>query len=296
MKRIIVWVIVFQFAFYASLTNAEESPVVAKIADRKITASDLDHIISLLDENRQKILKDNPEMKKTFLQRWVKAMIISRIAKEEGFDKKPDIREFVDFITNDYIASEYLTRILKEDEITENDVRLYYDTHRDEFKTAEMVKARHILIKVDRCTTEEEKNKAREITREILKRIKAGESFEKLALEFSDDTRTKNKGGDLGYIRRGMMVPAFENALFELGPGEVSDIVETNFGFHIIKVDEKKGGEVESFDKVKEIAKRKATEMLRNTKAREFVEKALKDADVEFYFDSIPGVKSSTHK
>jgi parvulin-like peptidyl-prolyl isomerase len=75
---------------------------------------------------------------------------------------------------------------------------------------------------------------------EVLKRVRAGEDFAKLAKEFSSDAGNKDKGGDLGWFGKGAMVPAFEEAAFKLKPGEVSDLVETQFGLHIIKLDERK--------------------------------------------------------
>jgi parvulin-like peptidyl-prolyl isomerase len=82
------------------------------------------------------------------------------------------------------------------------------------------------------------KNKSK--AEEVLKRVRAGEDFSKLAKEFSTDPGSKEKGGDLGWFGAGQMVPAFEKAAFALKPGEISEIVETNFGYHIIKVDERK--------------------------------------------------------
>ena len=115
-----------------------------------------------------------------------------------------------------------------------------------------MVKARHILIRVAPESSQEDKKKAWRKQKDILKRIQGGEEFEKLANEFSDDQGTKSKGGDLGFFPRGRMVKTFEDAVFALKPGEVSNVVETQFGYHIIKVDDHKEPSIEPFESVKE--------------------------------------------
>lgn len=84
--------------------------------------------------------------------------------------------------------------------------------------------------------------KARATAEDVLKRARAGESFEKLAQEYSADTSNKNKGGDLGWFGHGRMVKAFEDAAFALQPGQISDVIQTEFGYHIIKVEERRNG------------------------------------------------------
>jgi len=120
----------------------------------------------------------------------------------------------------------------------------------DEYMKAhpeEQVHARHILISVKSADapTEEglDKTAARAKAEEVLKRVKAGENFEALAKEYSTDPGSKDNGGDLGWFGRGRMVPDFEKAAFALQPGQVSEIVESPFGFHIIKVEGRRNGD-----------------------------------------------------
>jgi parvulin-like peptidyl-prolyl isomerase len=111
----------------------------------------------------------------------------------------------------------------------------------------EQVHARHILISVksEDAPAEEglDKTAARAKAEEVMKRVKAGENFESLAKEYSTDPGSKENGGDLGWFGRGRMVPDFEKAAFALQPGQVSDIVESPFGFHIIKVEGRRNGD-----------------------------------------------------
>lgn len=263
-------------------TLAEDDVLLAKIGDKKIMMSDLKRMISYYDPEKQKILEQQPQFKATILKRIVQGMVLSKIAKDNGFDKRPDIKEQIELMTNDLLASQYLLKeVVGKINVTEDDINLYYKAHREEFRTPEMVRARHILIKVDKNVSDDDKRKAREKAEEILKKIRGGEDFAKLASEFSDDPGSKNKGGDLGFFPKGRMVPEFEKVAFSLKPNEVSDIVETPFGFHIIKVEEKKESVQEPLEKVKDKVKEKVFADFRKARVDEFVEKAMKDAGVE---------------
>lgn len=283
MKRFFVLVsIVLVLMLIAVLAQAEEDVLLAKIGDKKIMMSDLKRMISYYDAEKQKILEQQPQFKATILQRIVQGMVLSKIAKDNGFDKRPEIKEQIELMTNDLLASQYLLKeVVGKINVTDDDINLYYKAHQEEFRTPEMVRARHILIKVDKSASNDDKAKARSKAEDILKRIKAGEDFAKLASEFSEDPGSKNKGGDLGFFPKGRMVPDFEKVAFSLKPGEVSDIVETPFGFHIIKVEEKKESIQEPLEKVRDKVKEKVFADFRKAKVGEFVEKAMKDAGVE---------------
>jgi peptidyl-prolyl cis-trans isomerase C len=127
---------------------------------------------------------------------------------------------------------------------TEEAMRKFYDETVKGLKTEQEVKARHILVE------REEEAKA------ALDRVKKGEDFAKVAAELSKDPGSGKEGGDLGWFEKGRMVPEFGEAAFKLDKGGVSDIVKTQFGFHIIKVEDKRDKKPPEFDAVKEQLKR----------------------------------------
>ena len=174
----------------------------------------------------------------------------NKFMEENGIDEE--------FLKNHFrqtlIFDKYRNKIMSETEITENDLRDYYNTHIDEYKKEE-IKASHILITtlndMGEQLTEEETAKKESDAQDILARIKQGEDFEALAKEYSDDKASASNGGDLGYFAKGVMVPEFEEAAFKLEKGQVSDVVKSSFGYHIIKVDDKRE-EITSYEDEKE--------------------------------------------
>jgi peptidyl-prolyl cis-trans isomerase C len=130
--------------------------------------------------------------------------------------------------------------------IPEEETRAFYEAHKTNFDVPEQVQARHILVKVAQDANEADKQKARQRIAEIQDKIAAGEDFAELAKTYSDGPSAV-KGGDLGYFRRGKMVPSFDEAAFGLDAGEVSGLVETRFGYHLIKVTDRRAAGVIPF-------------------------------------------------
>jgi len=121
-----------------------------------------------------------------------------------------------------------------------------------ERRTAERVRVRHILIRLEKKISLREKTAALNRIKEIQQRVKAGENFSELAQKYSEDPGSKEQGGDLGFFVHGDMVPEFEKVAFSLPVGEVSDIVETDFGYHLIKCEEKKAKSKLTYNEMKE--------------------------------------------
>src|SRR5690606_41831 len=125
-------------------------------------------------------------------------------------------------------------------------------THQQEFGQPAERKASHILVSVLATAAEEEKRQAREKAEDILEQVQqAPEHFSALAEEFSDDPGSASRGGDLGFFERGVMVKAFEEAIFDMQPDEIRGLVETDFGYHIIKLTEIKEAATADLEEVR---------------------------------------------
>jgi peptidyl-prolyl cis-trans isomerase D len=132
--------------------------------------------------------------------------------------------------------------------ISPQDIETYYNSNIQQFQTPEQVRASHILLK----TEGKDEAAVRKQAEDILKQVKApGADFAALAKKYSEDDGSKENGGDLDYFPRGRMVPEFEQAAFSMQPGQISDLVKSQFGFHIIKVVDKKPAATRTLDEVR---------------------------------------------
>ena len=141
-------------------------------------------------------------------------------------------------------------------QITHDDLQTYYNQHRDQYRVPEQVKVSHILIKTplagaDGKVDEKGMAEAQKRAEDLLKQLKAGAKFEDLAKKNSEDPGSAKEGGSLGWIGRGRTVPEFEKAAFSLPKGQMSDLVKSSYGFHIIRVDDKQDAHMKTLDEVK---------------------------------------------
>jgi peptidyl-prolyl cis-trans isomerase C len=202
-------------------------------------------------------------------------------------------------MTDEAIAEAVLERELKVN-VTDADVKKFYDDNPSKFEQPEMVRASHILISTkDMSTgvesTDDQKKAKRKQIEDLLKRARAGEDFAKLAKEFSDDPGSKEKGGEYTFPR-GQMVPEFEAAAFSLKTNQVSDVVTTQFGYHIIKLNEKIPAKKVDYDKVSSDIKDYLKQQQTQKQLPDYISRLKKEAGTEILDEKLKSKETAAAK
>jgi parvulin-like peptidyl-prolyl isomerase len=228
--------------------------VIANVGKEKITEAILNEKLSTMPTEYKKFAKTTLG-RKQFIDAIIKEYIVKEVAKEEGYDKKSDYKNNVnafkkeqqkqyDDYKNNLLLETYIKDLYETIKPTDEDIQIYYEQNKSSYENPVEYTVKHILLS-DLQTAQS-----------AFKRIKNGESFEKVTKEVSKDTGSSNNGGLIGPFKKGELVPEFENIVLNLKNNELSDIVETPYGYHIIlKVSEQKLPSI-PFDKAKETIKR----------------------------------------
>lgn len=216
----------------------EKSKILATVGGREITQADLDDFLKSLDPKIASQFHSGSNNRK-LLEELINQELYYLDAKERGIDKDDQYKADVEKICQNFLKQYAIFKLLSSVTIEEAEVLDYYGQNKDQFKSPESIRASHILVESEN------------LAQQILKELDSGLSFEEAAQKYSD-CPSKMQGGDLGYFSKGRMVPEFETAAFNMGQGEISPPVRTQFGYHIIKLTDKKPAHPQSFDEVKE--------------------------------------------
>jgi peptidyl-prolyl cis-trans isomerase D len=171
-----------------------------------------------------------------------------------------------------------LSKIENGVQVTQDELQAYYNQHRDQYRVAEQAKVSHILIKTplagpDGKVDEKGVADAQKRAEDLLKQLKAGAKFEDLAKKYSEDPGSAKDGGSLGWIGKGRTVPEFEKAAFSLPKGQISDLVKSSYGFHIIRVDDRQDAHMKTLEEVKD----QIEPILKQQKAQDVAQKQADD-------------------
>ena len=200
----------------------------------------------------------------------LEALVVSPASFEEAVEVEEEtLKEYFGrnsegFLTPEKVKAAYILvapgTYRDQVKVYTGDIEEYYDSHIEEFSTPEDLHARHILLRVLPGADESVRVEKKKTMEGLLERVRAGEDFGELAKIYSEDTGSKQGGGDLGYVKRGTLVPEVERAAFALKPGEVSEIVSSSYGLHLIKVEDYRASRVAPLEDVKEKIRETLTE------------------------------------
>jgi peptidyl-prolyl cis-trans isomerase C len=253
---------------YAGVARAaDEDPVVARVNGVDIRQSDLAFAEEEIGGNMPTI---PPEQKRDYLINYlVDVIVLSQAAEKQKLGDRPDVKRRLAFDHN-RLLMESLLQDAGKSALSDEAERKVYDEAVKQVKNEEEVHARHILV-----PTEDE-------AKAILAQLKGGADFATLAKEKSKDPGAA-EGGDLGYFTKEQMVPEFSEVAFKLGKGQLSDPVKTQFGWHIIRVEDKRTRPTPTFEQVKPqienyVAHRAQAEMVENLRKSATVERLDKPA------------------
>jgi peptidyl-prolyl cis-trans isomerase C len=220
--------------------------VVAKVNGTEIHQSDL----AVAEEEAGQLPPMSPDAKKDYLVQFLADMIlVSKAAEAKKMGDTPEFKKKIAF-TREKLLMEQLLVATGKQALTDEAMHKVYDEAVKQMGQEQEVHARHILIRAaagdDKASKEaEDKIKA------VIVRLKSGEDFEKVAKEVTEDPSGKSNGGDLGYFSKEQMVPEFSDTAFRLDKGQISEPVKTQFGWHVIKVEDKRLKPMPKFEEVK---------------------------------------------
>jgi peptidyl-prolyl cis-trans isomerase C len=156
-----------------------------------------------------------------------------------------------DMRTNLILKQYFDKKVDRNQDVTDQEIQDYFDSHPENFASKPQVKASHILIRTKPDMSDQDKAMALQKAEEVLAKAKKGEDFAALAKQYSEDPGSADRGGDLGWFSQGQMVAPFDSAAFALEPGQLSNVVTTNYGYHVIKLEDKRMGEPQKLETVK---------------------------------------------
>lgn len=258
MKKLFVFLFPLLIASAISGCGGEKSKPLANVDGDVITVGDFEKRLAKLPPYYRTIAG---QKKKDFLEDLIAEQLLYEEALRRGLNRNGEVKDLLKEAKKKILVAKLIEIELRNKfTISDDEIKACYEAHKEEFATPLKLRASHILV-----DTEAE-------VKEILQKLNAGADFAELAAQYSKDP-SKEKGGDIGYFSRGQLIPEFENACFNLDVGKTSDIVKTQFGYHIIKLTERKEPRTRELSEVKgEIEKD-----LESQKEKEGFERLIKD-------------------
>ena len=243
--------------------------VIATIAGETITQADFDAYVENFPQE-QKAHLANPQAKQHFIDQMITMRLFAKLGEDEKLSESEEYKRIMAEAQREILAQIAVRETIKDATVTEEEMKSYYDSNKEQFTKGATVQAKHILVdSEEQCET-------------IKKEIESGaKSFEDAAKEYST-CPSNARGGDLGEFSKGQMVKEFEDVAFEAEVGSISSPVKTQFGYHLVKVENRSDASVIPFEEVKEKIENQLIQQKRNelyqAKIAELKAKYMKEA------------------
>ncbi|HPM76657.1 MAG TPA: peptidylprolyl isomerase [bacterium] len=273
-------------------TAKKSGEAVATVGSSSITVDDYQQILDRIPPfNRRRYASKNGKME--LLDKLVEEELFYQEAMRKGLDKDEEFTSRMEQIRRGILASMVKKELYDEDvEVTEADVKKYYDENQDKFMTPETIKVKLILIRLKRNATAEEEAAAKAKADEALKKLKGGANWDAIVEQYSEDRGTKKRGGVLPKVRKGMRGEEFDAVAFAMStPNQISDVFKDKRGFNIVQFVEKTPAELKDFASVEKSIERR----MKQEKLKERIDGTLESlrtkANVKVYEDVLDGIQ-----
>lgn len=215
-----------------------QNKVLAVVGGKAITEADVQRTLMNLGQRAQQY--NNPQGKQAILEQLINKELIFMDAKKNLLEMDAEYKAELEKLKKELLSNFYVEKFLRDVKVKDEDIKKYFEEHKEEFVSQETVSASHILVETE------------EKAKDILSKIESGETtFEDAAKAFST-CPSSQRGGDLGEFGKGQMVPEFDKACFEMEVGELRGPVQTQFGFHLIRLDKKNEAKPVTLEDVKD--------------------------------------------
>lgn len=277
----------------APAAQAQSDPIIIAAGDITIRQSEFEGALKTLPAEYQQFAMGAG--KKQFAEDYLRMKMLAAEGMKAGLDKDPEVVSQLNLMRENLVANAQLQKLEKGLTVTDEELKKAYAANQKDY---EKVKARHILVAFKgspaaqpgkpELTDEQAKAKAEDLRKQIV----AGAKFEDIASKESDDTGSGARGGELGEFGRGQMVPEFEKAAFEAKVGELTPVVKTQFGYHLIKVDEHA---TTSFEEAKEALDRSERQTKLQAALDQMKEKAKPTFNDTYFATEVPTTPVNPH-
>lgn len=287
MRKVTILILIISFLFICTACTkmeGQKGTYIAKVGKVKIMQADLEREMKNLPDFAQQLFKGS-EGKERFLNELVKKELLYQEAIKRGLDKNAEYKHKVEDFKKITLIEQLLEKEIEaKTKVTDEDVKAYYDEHKEDFSPFNKIRLSLIRVK----TEEEAKN--------ILEKLKKGEDFAKIAKESSIDTNSAKNGGDLGFLARGQIAKEHQVIAVRLKKGEISNAIKTQQGYDIIKVTDKQVDKVIKFEKVRDFIFQRLSAEKQKEIFDSYVESLKKTYKVEINKEALANLSADKEK